>query len=357
MLAACVLGGSGCLAPRSSSPAAADEPRAQQVAQVYGPPAPPLQAPERPEGWQGPEPPAESEEAGLVEGVRSTVTRRARETAAWIDAFLSDERSLAEENSTWVRLRLDASVEEDQGFDFSPRLSARVVLPKSEERLQLFVSGDPDAETDPESLLDEEPLPTIEDEEQRDFALGLQYFVQQSKRNNIRLELGTRFDGITPDPFVGARWRYLTSLLSWTLRATERVRWYVSTGWESRTTVDLERPLSERFFLRSTARLSWYEDEDGLFYGGTLRLYQRLPGERLLTYEWNSSLETEPVDRVKESRLRLRYAQRFLRDWILLELAPQVAWRDDDDFDPAYGLQLRLELMFGAEQPVPDLAR
>jgi len=112
-----------------------------------------------------------------------------------------------------------------------------------------------------------------------------------------------------------------------------------------------------RLFLRSTARLSWYEDEDGLFYGGTLRLYQRLPGERLLTYEWNSSLETEPVDRVKESRLRLRYAQRFLRDWILLELAPQVAWRDDDDFDPAYGLQLRLELMFGAEQPVPDLAR
>ena len=41
----------------------------------------------------------------------------------------------------------------------------------------------------------------------------------------------------------------------------------------------------------------------------------------------------------------------------MLEVAPQVIWRDDDDFDPAWGLELRLEFLFGEEEPVPDLPR
>jgi len=356
LLAAALLGlVGGCTGPdrRPDQPdanePAATAPESQDPPTPYGPPAPPAETPTpRPEGWQGPEePPGEGESEAFLDRLQMGLTGRARTSAAWIDGFLSDERSLAEDNSTWVRLRVDTFIEEDEGVDLTARLSGRLTLPQSEDRVQLVFSGDPDGDLDDEEAFDDEPTPVLEDEEDREVALGLQYFVEQTKRNNIRLELGARFDGITPDPYVGGRWRYLTTLITWTVRASERLRWYADTGLESKTTLDLERPLSETFFLRSSGRVNWYEEEDGLFYSTALRLYQRLGERELLVYEWTSSFETEPVERLKSTRVRLRWSRRVARDWILFELAPQITWREDDDYDPAAGLLVRLEFYFG----------
>jgi len=340
----------GCRGPSGGSAAAPTELDQEPTSIVYGPPPPPVEepvAPPRPEGWQGPEP--EPEELGLIDGVHRKVTTQARSTGAWVDSFLSDERSLAEDNRTWVRLRLDAFSEEREGVDFSTRLSARLVLPRSEDRFQVVFSGDGQEDLEDEDLLDEDALPLLDEEEEATATLGLQYVLNQTRRNNIRTEVGLRFDGITPVPYVGARWRYMASLLTWTLRATERLRWYTDVGWESKSTLDLERALSDRFFLRSSGRVNWFEEEDGLFYSTSLRLYQTLGESQLLTYEWSNSFETEPEDRLKQVRARVRWSQRFLREWILLELAPQVTWREDDDYEPALGMLVRLELGFGTE--------
>ena len=76
--------------------------------------------------------------------------------------------------------------------------------------------------------------------------------------------------------------------------------------------------VGETLFLRSSGRVNWFEDEEGLFYSTSLRLYQSLGRRQLLTYEWSNSFETEPEDRLKQSTARLRWSQRFARDWILL---------------------------------------
>lgn len=315
---------------------------------VYGPPAPELQEEppfEPPEGWQGPEPAPR----GLLDSLQEEVAGRTRATAAWIDSFLSDERSLAEDNRSWVRLRLDAFSEEREGVDFDARVSARMVLPYSEDRFNLVFSGDGQDDLEDEELLDEDALPVLDEEEESSASLGLQYLLRQTRRNNIRTEVGLRFDGIEPVPYVGGRWRYMIPLLSWNLRLTERLRWYTDAGWESRSSIDLERPLGETFFLRSSGRVNWFEEEEGLYYSTSLRLYQALGRAQLLTYEWSNSYETQPEDRLKQVRLRLRWARRLIREWTLLELAPQVAWREDDDYEPAIGFLVRLEFGFGTQ--------
>ena len=91
-----------------------------------------------------------------------------------------------------------------------------------------------------------------------------------------------------------------------------------------------------------------------MFYSTSLRLFQALGESELLTYEWSNSFETQPVDRLKQVRLRLRWSQRFVRDWILLEIAPQVTYREDDDYEPALGLLVRLELGFGTEARISN---
>jgi hypothetical protein len=319
---------------------------------VYGPPAPELEQPpfEPPEGWQGPE----SAPRGILDSVQEGVATRARATAAWIDSFLSDERSLAEANRSWIRLRLDAFSEEREGVDFDARASARLVLPYAEDRFNLVFSGDGQEDLEDEGLLDEDALAVLDEEEEASASLGLQYLLRQTRSNNIRTEVGLRFDGIQPVPYVGGRWRYMVPLLTWNLRLTERLRWYTDVGWESKTGIDLERPLGDSFFLRSSGRVNWFEEEEGLSYSTSMRLYQVLGRAQLLTYEWSNSFETEPEDRLKQVRLRLRWSQRFLREWILLELAPQVTYREDEDYEPALGMLVRFELGFGTQPRISN---
>lgn len=340
----------GCKGPAFPG-AAQGEPAPQEPTErVYGPPLPPEEPGpvDRPEGWQGPEPAPR----GLLDSLQEGVASRTRATAAWIDSFLSDERSLAEANRSWVRLRLDAFSEEREGVDFDARVSARLVLPYAEDRFNLVFSGDGQGDLEDEALLDEDALAVLDEEEESSASLGLQYLLRQTRRNNIRTEVGLRFDGIAPVPYVGGRWRYMMSLLTWNLRLTERLRWYTDAGWESKSGIDLERPVGETFFLRSSGRVNWFEEEEGIFYSTSLRLYQSLGRKQLLTYEWSNSYETAPVDRLKQIRVRVRWAQRFIREWVLLELAPQVAWREDVDYEPAIGFLVRLELGFGTQPRV-----
>ena len=46
-----------------------------------------------------------------------------------------------------------------------------------------------------------------------------------------------------------------------------------------------------------------------------------------------------------------------MRDWILLEIAPQVTYREDDDYEPALGLLVRLELGFGTQPRIANPGR
>jgi hypothetical protein len=216
--ASCVM--CACRSPRAGS--GEQEPSAAQEGEeaVYGPPAPEQPSFEPPEGWQGPEPAPR----GFLDGLQEGVASRTRATAAWIDSFLSDERSLAEDNRSWIRLRLDAFSEEREGVDFGSKFSARLVLPYAEDRFNLVFSGDGQDDLEDEDLLDEDAIQVLDEEEEASATLGLQYLLRQTTRNNLRTEVGLRFDGIEPVPYVGARWRYMMALLTWNLRLTERVR-------------------------------------------------------------------------------------------------------------------------------------
>jgi hypothetical protein len=276
-------------------------------------------------------------------------SRGVQATGGWIDRFLSDQRTLQEENRSWVSLRLDALTEEEAGYDADLRLQARLVLPKSQDRLQLLLSGESDAENDLASVPGDtvDATPPAADAGRSD--LALQYVLKRTRSNNIRLEGGARFEDFEPDAYVGLRWRHTALLDAWALRATERLREYADAGLQSRTTLDLERLVGETLFFRASTRATWAEDEPGWEYGQRLALYQPLDADNLVTWEADTAFVTEPEDALEEGVARLRFSHRFPRRWILFEIAPQLAWRQEDDYAAVPGLLVSLEVSFGRE--------
>ena len=281
-----------------------------------------------------------------------SILRGVRGTAAWIDGFLSNERSVAEENRSWVSVRLDSSLEDRSGSDASLRLSGRLVLPRSEDRLHLIFGRDSDDAVDPLVRSDTPPVPGSVTAEADQPVAALQVIVKETERNDIRYETGVRFNDISPDVYVGARWRYTTPLGSWLLSATERLRVYLDAGVESRTSVDFDHVLSDAVLFRSSTRGLWSDQDPGYDYGEMLTFFQRIGERTVLSYEWDTAFVTEPEDSVAETLVRLRWSHRYLENRLLLEIAPQVAWREETGYEPVAGLFLRLEITLGRE-PLP----
>ena len=116
----------------------------------------------------------------------------------------------------------------------------------------------------------------------------------------------------------------------------------------------MERHFSKRWFFRTSASIDWYEEEDGLPHSLSFRFYPVLSQHRAMQYEVSNYFDTAPSYKMTDLQLRIRYRQRFYRDWLIFEVAPQIGFPYDHDRRPNPGIVVRLEGEFGylAEQDV-----
>ena len=110
---------------------------------------------------------------------------------------------------------------------------------------------------------------------------------------------------------------------------------------------DLERQLADKWLFRTTVAAEWLEDRDGLAHSLVFRLFQIINAEKALLYEVGNYLDTEDSYAMTDLQVHLRYRQRFLRDWLILEIAPQITFPQENDRQPNPGFIIKLEAEFG----------
>jgi hypothetical protein len=273
---------------------------------------------------------------------QEAVSKSINEAAQWIDSFFDDDRYIAEDASTRLRISQGVFAEEGEALEFKTRANISIDVPRFRNRLRLFVSDDSDEPaTSVRQTLNS--LSNDSDEAQ----VGLQYFAKATRKTNLSMTAGIKLDSVSA--FVGPRLRRTFDVYDWLLRFTQRVRWYTDIGWEATTRFDFERLLSRRLFLRNTLDGRWREEDEGYRYEIGPSLSQWISPTQAVEYQWINQFRTRPNHRLEESGISVRYRQRILRKWLFYEIAPQVAFRNDDDFDPTPGINLRLEVVFGGK--------
>ena len=268
--------------------------------------------------------------------------------ANWLDSFFYDEHYKEEENKTRLRLSISSFSEQGEGTDFNGKASLRLRLPYLENRLNLFIgadSGDLDTtESDWEDVEDE-----FTGDDEQNFTIGLRYNAKDTLRKNTSISGGVRFSSGKPIVYVQPRYRYFKSLTNWDLRFIQKIGWYSDSGFESRSELKLDRLLTEELLFRTTAKLDWFEDEDGVYPQLRFILRKPLSKNRVLSMQWNNYFETKPSAVLDSSVLKLRYRQRLWRKWLWFEAAPQIAFPRDEDYDATSGIYLKLEANFQKE--------
>ncbi len=259
--------------------------------------------------------------------------------ATWFDSFFDNSRAEAEKNRSTARLQLDGGWDRYEDFDFKPRVNFRLHLPDMDNRWNLLFS----ARDDEDFEVDRYPGGSNSREDDANITAALQYFLLQSERMNISTTAGLSYHYA----YAGLRYRGTYEYGSWQGRFISRFRYYTDDGFESINEYDLERRVSENLLFRTTFNGNWYEKENGLAHGIVFSLFQVVNSDRAILYDIGNSFHTSPAYQHLDIVFRSRYRQRFYRDWLIFEIAPQVSFPKEYDRNFNPGLILRLEAEFG----------
>ncbi|MDH5411514.1 MAG: hypothetical protein OEY16_09010, partial [Alphaproteobacteria bacterium] len=109
---------------------------------------------------------------------------------------------------------------------------------------------------------------------------------------------------------------------------------------------DFERILEENMLFRSSLNGTWLQEDPDYFYNVGLSLFRPLDEKSAVELQLVSDFMTDP-HRLDRITVRIRHRQELWRDWLAFEIAPQVSFPDQRNFEAVPGILFRLEATFG----------
>ena len=259
--------------------------------------------------------------------------------ATWFDSFFGDERYSAEENRTTARLQLTTGMDRHESFEFKTRVRWRLHVPGIDKRLNLLISANDDEDFDVDKAAGN--LNSRDDDS--NLTASLQRFLVQTKSMNISTTAGLSYNYV----YAGLRYRGKFDYGSWQGRLVSRFRYYTDDGWETRNQYDIERQVSDTLLFRTTFEASWEEKKNGVPHRVIFSLFHVIGLDKALNYEIGNYFNTRPNYEMTDIVFRLRYRQRFYRDWLVLEASPLISFPQEYDREFNPGIIFKLEAEFG----------
>ncbi len=284
----------------------------------------------------GPEPEAEQ---AWVDSSYEDVSARADEIANWVDGFFGHPIDIEDRASSQIRIRPQVEWDEQDGWDTKLRVTGRLKLPRTSDRLSVVFSSQDD------DFDDEFYDPSIATD--GDSAAGVQYQVRRKKRSSAYLFAGGK-SGFNVK--LGGRYRYQDDFIGTSsFRFSEEVFWVGGDGFTSRTRFDLNQPLGENTLLRWANRVDYGEETNGGEWNTRLAWLRRLDERSAFRLFGFVRGDTDP-ELLKARGLGMGFRRRYLRDWFYIEVEPRYAWRKrrpDDEREGVAQIKVRFEIIIG----------
>lgn len=262
--------------------------------------------------------------------------------AGWVDAFFSSSRSVEDAASSVLRIRPQYDWDEDED-DWKLRVTGRLYLPAASDRLSLVFLGENEDDFDTEFY---DPAMAADGQS----TIGLQYRLTEERHSRIDLTAGLKSG---PKGKIGAKYLYQLPFGQRNrFRFSEELFWIGGDGFGTLTRIDFDHALSDDTLLRWANKAEYSEESNGVEWSTRISWIKRLQQEAALRAFVFTNGETDP--RFLKSRgLGVGYRRQFWRRWLFWEVEPHYQWRKEragDSRDGIFGVDLRLELVFG-ERP------
>ncbi|HSQ69802.1 MAG TPA: hypothetical protein VLM41_06925 [Steroidobacteraceae bacterium] len=302
-----------------------------------------------------------AEDQEILEKMRTGVERSVCVTAWRVDTFFGnrDDEEVVEARAVYGRLRAGLLWDEQDGLDQELRLRATFPTPLLNKQLKAIVGRETDEEFIEDAPREVADTTLFGTEQDASWLFGFGYDPIRGRRSRLSLGMGLKLQSPL-NPYVKASYRYLAEPVDELMvRLRQTVFWENEEGFGTSSRADVERLLDEGRLLRWGTYLKLSEDTDGVYWNTALTGYQKIGEGRALALRGSVRGETGRDVNPVEYRLLTIYRQRFLRDWLFLELRGGASWvrkSKDESRELVPQVGVIFEMVFGEHPRLRSLS-
>ncbi len=274
----------------------------------------------------------------MIERSRSWLAQYLNRLSGNIDSFFVDtffSEDITDDDVEGSRAKISLYTRRVLGdpVDYKFGISVKVVLPNTNERLNLLL------DSEDEEVRESDPVESIENV---DYVTALQYIIDESDAWKTNLDAGVRW-GVPPDPFIRFRARRYAYLSEWELRATQSIYYFTQAGWGEDTRLRVDFPFNIEKLFRVNMKAG-YQKNDGYFtLSYDAGLYHELSRTRALAFVAGAQGDSQNDATFYSYFAGVRYRQLVYSDWVYAEIAPEFLWDLEKDYETTPVLMFRLE--------------
>ena len=274
-----------------------------------------------------------------LESRRDSVSRNVSGIGRGLDNWLAGDGVGERENQSYLRVKVNQQVSEKGDYHSTARLSGRIDLPRATERWKLIFESE-QSETD---SLQDQRLSNIRPSE---VSGGFSY--ELPERGGLRFTHDVGVKGRIPlDPFYRFKTRYGRELNEdWHLGVDHKLWYYHTDGWGQDARLFFSRELTDTMYLRIDTEVDYKDRRNQFEYGQTVSIHQSLGERETLTYEAGVLGVSQPNPRVDNYYVQTVYRKAIYKDWLVMELVPQLIMSRDESWDPEPRFQFNFEVYF-----------
>lgn len=267
--------------------------------------------------------------------------------SSWLDDFFKDETYLNTNNKSYVRVRGGYELNQRAGPSFFHNVSARIRLPYTEGRLQLYMG---------EEIQGNSNLSYVQYKSSNE-GIGLRYFLP-SFMDRLSTSASVGFSRID-NPYAKIRMEYPILAGIWLLKPTQNFKYSLDNEFEEWTNLFLDRKLSDDEVFRILLQRSTQSNIDGMNYLFQLSYMNTRKYKIGFNYYVALSGRTEdqpkalysngilPREGIYEYALGMIWRQKLVKDYLFYQIQPIVSFHEQYNYQTNPMLRMSLELYFG----------
>lgn len=282
-----------------------------------------------------------------IDAPRDYVADKFVSFASGVDRFFGNDRNYQESNRSVLQFDVARVFEPGMNNKFVPTYRAKFHLPNTQKRLRLMIESNPD-----------QNLPGAGGQTQGKASLFREVATPDSYGAALRIENredshwrfsadgGLKLEGFSLQPFVRSRVGYLQTLGKVQLNLTESVFWFNTIGLGESSQLDADHAFSDRVLFRASSGATWLYDKQSFALRQDFSLYQTMDERTSMLYQLSASGVNRPQAEVSEYVALMLYRHRLHKDWVFLEMSPQLHYPKIDNYRVTEQFIVRLEMLF-----------
>jgi hypothetical protein len=276
---------------------------------------------------------------------RDNWSNHVEQFARGVDGFFAGEESLNELNKSYAKLSIGGRWIESGNYENESDLKFRLHLPATKERYKLIIENDPEESEN----LDEKNRPSfigIQESGRDSISAAIQHVRTRGDYWKTTSRLGIK-GGLPLDPFARfTAQRKWSAGEDWNIPYRFRLSYFHSDGYKAISTLSFQKGITRSLLFSAKTDIAWTQERDTLETAQVFSIFQHLQENKGIDYKLGVLGESASHHVINAYFLSAHYRKLIYRDWLYINVIPELNYPRELDYESVASLSVRLEVFF-----------